>query len=127
MRANRSKDTKPELIIRKRLHRSGYRYRLHVADLPGKPDIVFPSRRKVIEVHGCFWHGHGCPGIGQLPKTRTEYWTPKITLNRDRDLRNRKKLEDLGWQVLVLWECEIRRGTDGLMPRVMKFLERPHQ
>jgi len=123
MRANRSKDTKPELMVRRKLHAMGYRFRLHGAKLPGKPDIVFPARKKAIEVYGCFWHGHGCSGIGQLPKSRPEYWLPKIASNRDRDARNIRNLKKMGWRVLVLWECEVRRGVEKLQHRVAKFLD----
>lgn len=108
MKAVRSKDTKPELFVRQRLHARGFRFRLHRKDLPGKPDIVFPSRKCVIFVHGCFWHGHGCRP-NALPATRREYWGPKIKGNMVRDERNRKDLEAVGWNVLIVWECDLRQ------------------
>ena len=103
----RSKDTNPELIVRSVLHRLGFRFRIHRKDLPGRPDIVLPRHKKVVLVHGCFWHGHLCK-IAPGPKSNTGYWSPKIEANRARDDRNRAALQDLGWDVLELWECEIR-------------------
>ncbi|MFC5522663.1 very short patch repair endonuclease [Polaromonas jejuensis] len=103
----RGKDTKPELIVRSVLHRLGFRFRIHRKDLPGRPDIVLPRHKKVVLVHGCFWHGHLCK-IAPGPKSNTAYWSPKIEANRARDDRNRTALKDLGWDVLELWECEIR-------------------
>ena len=100
-----SKHTKPELVVRSLLHRLGYRYRLHRKDLPGRPDIVFIGRCMAIFVHGCFWHGHGCK-IGKLPKTNLGFWKPKIERNRERDRENRSKLEELGWAVEEVWQCE---------------------
>lgn len=105
MKAVKSKDTKPEMTVRRLLHSLGYRYRLHRKDLPGKPDIVFPSRRKAIFVHGCFWHAHGCKK-GRLPRSRLEYWRPKLAQNAERDARKIAELEALGWSVLVVWQCE---------------------
>lgn len=102
-----SKDTAPELSVRRYLHGRGYRYRLHVGGLPGKPDLVFPARRCVVFVHGCFWHGHGCK-IGKLPKSRGDFWTPKILRNRERDAERSGALRKLGWRVLTLWQCETR-------------------
>lgn len=99
----RSKDTKPELIVRKALHARGFRYRLHVKDLPGKPDLVFPSRKAVIFVHGCFWHGH--EGCGRMPKSRQEFWGPKIERNKERDREAIEALLEAQWRVLVVWEC----------------------
>jgi len=107
MRAIRGRDTKPELEVRRGLHRMGYRYRLHAKALPGKPDLVFPSRRKVIFVHGCFWHLHAHCSIGRIPKTRTDYWATKLNSNRKRDRQVRRKLKAMGWEALVVWECEI--------------------
>lgn len=109
MTAVRSKDTKPELFVRRQLHARGFRFRLHRKDLPGKPDIVFPSRKCVIFVHGCFWHGHGCRR-DVLPATRREYWGPKIKGNMARDERNRNDLEVAGWSVLIVWECDLRQA-----------------
>jgi DNA mismatch endonuclease, patch repair protein len=121
MVANRSKDTKPEMTVRSLLHRMGYRFRLHRRDLPGKPDLVFPARKKVVEVRGCFWHGHRC-GLGQLPRSRRQYWVPKIEANRSRDLANMSALHASGWEVLEIWECEVREGGPGLMERLVGFL-----
>ncbi|CAN0579472.1 unnamed protein product, partial [Laminaria digitata] len=100
MQAVKSKDTKPELVVRRLLHSFGYRYRLHRKELPGKPDIVFPSRKKAVFVHGCFWHWHGCPK-GQLPKSRLDYWQPKLAKNVERDRTKKEQLESLGRRVLV--------------------------
>jgi DNA mismatch endonuclease (patch repair protein) len=122
MQANRSKDTKPELTVRRLAHALGYRFRIHLRSLPGRPDIVFTARRKVVEIRGCFWHGHGCHPLGQLPKSRTEYWVPKIAANRDRDIRNEAALREAGWQVLVFWECSVRRDPDGLRHQLSEFL-----
>lgn len=108
MRRIRKKDTKPELSVRRLVHGMGYRYRLHRRDLPGTPDLVFPSRKKVILVHGCFWHQHDCPLGNRPPKTNRDYWLPKLARNRDRDAKTDRALAALGWTVLVLWECEIR-------------------
>ncbi len=105
-----SKDTGPELVVRKMLHRLGYRYRLHKRGLPGSPDVVFQRRKKVIFVHGCFWHGHGCK-YGQLPKSKREYWGPKIAANRERDAKNMYQLEKLGWKTLVVWQCQLKDIT----------------
>jgi DNA mismatch endonuclease (patch repair protein) len=108
MRRITSKGMRPELIVRSMVHSMGYRFRLHVPELPGKPDLVFPSLKKIIEVRGCFWHQHGRQCIdSHIPKSRTEYWRPKLQKNRMRDRLNLKKLEKLGWTVLVLWECEV--------------------
>jgi DNA mismatch endonuclease Vsr len=106
MQGNRRTDTGPELKVRHLLHALGYRFRLHVARLPGKPDIVFAGRRKIVEVRGCFWHGHGC-GLGPMPRARPGYWPAKITGNRERDGRNMAQLRSLGWDVLEVWECSL--------------------
>lgn len=106
MQQVKGKDTQPEKIVRSLLHSLGYRFRLHRKDLPGTPDLVFPSRRLVLFVHGCFWHGHGCR-IGQLPKSRLDYWQPKIEANRARDLRKEGALVAAGWRVVVVWQCEL--------------------
>ena len=105
----RGKDTRPELLVRRLIHSLGYRYRLHLKDLPGRPDLVFGKRRAVIMVHGCFWHGHRDPAckLARLPKTRLEFWVPKIEATRVRDERNRQDLAKLGWRVLELWECQL--------------------
>jgi DNA mismatch endonuclease (patch repair protein) len=93
------------MAVRRLLHGMGYRFRLQRKDLPGRPDIAFPSRKKVVFVHGCFWHGHGC-AKGRLPKSRPEYWAPKIVANRDRDSRAVAMLDELGWRSLIIWQCE---------------------
>jgi DNA mismatch endonuclease (patch repair protein) len=101
----RSVDTKPEINVRRALHAMGYRFRLHVTPLPGTPDIVLRKYHAVVEVRGCFWHMHGCP-LAHIPKSRTEYWLPKLNRNRERDRRTIRQLRSLGWRVLVVWECE---------------------
>lgn len=116
----RSKDTGPERVVRSLVHRLGFRFRLHRRDLPGTPDLAFPSRQKAIFVHGCFWHGHVCK-VGKMPKSRTEYWGPKIIENRARDARKRRKLARLGWRSLVIWECETK-DSSSLARRVEEFL-----
>lgn len=121
MKRIRSKDTLPELIVRRLLHSLGYRYRLHRHGLPGRPDIVFPGRKKIIFVHGCYWHAHGCK-LGHTPKSNKAYWSPKLQRNVDRDKRNREILSELGWQSLVLWECELK-DTCRLQMRLQNFLE----
>jgi len=120
MRAVRRRDTGPELTVRRALHARGWRFRLHRKDLPGSPDIVFPSRRKVIFVHGCFWHGHDCPK-GRQPKTRQEFWATKIHDNRARDHRAEEALSGLGWSTLVVWQCELRE-REAVLQRVEAFL-----
>jgi DNA mismatch endonuclease, patch repair protein len=115
-----TKDTGPEMIVRRIAHGLGYRYRLHRRDLPGTPDLVFVSRRKVIMVHGCFWHGHGCTK-GRLPKSRQDYWGSKIARNRSRDAVVALRLKDLGWEVLTLWQCETR-DLGALADRISAFL-----
>jgi DNA mismatch endonuclease (patch repair protein) len=117
----RSKDTKPEMLIRRMLHRLGYRYRLHRRDLPGAPDLVFPSRKKIVLVHGCFWHHHkGCID-GRLPKSREDYWLPKLVRNVERDRRNVAKLRRGGWKVMTVWECDAVKA-DSLRKRLVQFL-----
>lgn len=107
----RSKNTKPEMVVRRFLHGQGYRYRLHRKDLPGTPDLVLPKYQAVIFVHGCFWHGHDCRYY-RLPKTRTAFWAEKIAGNRSRDEKNQRLLEAEGWRVVVVRECEIRDNLD---------------
>ena len=102
-----SKDTKPELLIRRSLHGLGFRYRLHVKELPGKPDLVFPRFKSVIQINGCFWHGHACP-LCRMPSSNAEYWRKKVGRNRERDTSNRKLLVKQGWRVLTIWECALR-------------------
>jgi len=119
----RGRDTKPEMLVRRLAHGMGYRYRLHRRDLPGSPDLVFPSRRKVIFVHGCFWHRHLEPDckLARLPKSKLDFWGPKLETNRERDERNVVLLEELGWDVLVIWECQTKnRGQ--LQARIREFL-----
>jgi len=107
----RSKDTKPELLVRKFLHKNGFRYRLHVKDMPGKPDIVLPKYKTVIFVHGCFWHGHeGCKYY-VVPKTRTEWWLHKIGTNTANDANAEKLLKALGWNIIKIWECELKKSS----------------
>jgi DNA mismatch endonuclease (patch repair protein) len=121
MRAIRSKGMRPELAVRSLVHRLGYRFRLHRKDLPGKPDLVFPSRRKVIFVHGCFWHSHhGCK-VAHMPKSNVAYWGPKLARNQQRDQAAQSGLEKQGWQFLVLWECELKDTTAALRT-VKRFL-----
>ena len=120
MKRIKSKNTTTEIAVRSLLHRMGYRFRLHRKDLPGTPDIVFPGRQVVVFVHGCFWNGHGC-GIGQLPKSRLEYWEPKINANRQRDAGKEKQLRLLGWSVVVVWQCELR-DVERLSKRLEKLL-----
>ncbi|MEB2239557.1 very short patch repair endonuclease [Xanthomonas campestris] len=121
MRAVRSQDTKPELIVRRLVHSLGFRFRLHRKDLPGKPDLVFPSRQKIILVHGCFWHGHHCARGSRVPKTNSEYWLAKIARNRSRDQRVRQELGDAGWKTFTVWECELSR-KEVLGPSLFEFL-----
>ena len=104
----RSKDTKPELLVRKFLHKNGFRYRLHVKELPGKPDIVLPKYKTVIFIHGCFWHGHqGCK-YHVVPKSNEFYWTSKLNKNRTRDSELELRLAQLGWNVVTIWECKLK-------------------
>lgn len=123
MAAIAGKDTQPEMVIRRALHGMGFRYRLHVAGLPGRPDIVFAGRRKVIEIRGCFWHRH--PGCARTatPATRREFWQAKFNTTIARDARNLTALEAAGWSVLVIWECEI--GDADLAKRLQCFLGPP--
>ena len=118
----RSRDTKPELVVRRLVHALGYRYRLYPSTLPGKPDLVFPRHRKVICVHGCFWHGHDCSAGINRPRSNVAYWRLKLLKNRRRDTANRAALKRLGWRVLVLWECQLG-NLDRLRSRIERFLE----
>ncbi|WP_342453011.1 very short patch repair endonuclease [Pararoseomonas indoligenes] len=108
MRANKAKNTKPEIVVRRMLHAMGYRFRLHRRDLPGTPDIVFPGRRKAIQVHGCFWHQHEGCRRATLPATRREFWVPKLARNKQRDADAEARLRALGWKVINVWECELQ-------------------
>lgn len=125
MQRIRSEDTSPELTVRRMIHRAGIRYRLHRKDLPGRPDLVFGTRRKVIFVHGCFWHQHPSRSCAdsRLPKTRREYWEPKLRRNRERDSQNQVLLREQGWQVLVLWECEIERELKDVRSKTLDFIQ----
>ncbi len=124
MRAVRSQDTSPELAVRSLLRELGVRYRLHRADLPGKPDIVLASRRKVIFVHGCFWHRHRCPRGNRTPHSRREYWVAKLERNRLRDRRRQAALRRQGWSVAVVWECQLK-DRPRLKRRLQRFLDQP--
>jgi DNA mismatch endonuclease, patch repair protein len=115
----RSKNTHPEIIVRKALHKLGYRFRLHVRELPGCPDIVLSKHRTVLQVKGCFWHSHHCIG-GRMPATNRHYWVPKLRNNKSRDKRNDRKLRALGWRVITIWECRIRRVKMGTVEALVK-------
>jgi len=115
-----TRDTKPEMIVRRHLHRLGYRYRLHRRDLPGSPDLVFPALKKVVFVHGCYWHGHECRW-GKLPKSNATYWQDKIRTNRERDARNVADLRSMGWDVYTVWQCELRE-KDTALDRIVEYL-----
>jgi DNA mismatch endonuclease (patch repair protein) len=121
MQAVKSKNTAPELLVRSLAHRMGYRFRLHGKNLPGKPDLVFPGRRKAIFVHGCFWHGHHCARGARVPKSNRDYWTKKIARNKERDRAACAALAHSGWTYLILWECGLR-NEKGLKARIRKFL-----
>ena len=108
MRAVKGCDTAPEMTVRRMAHGMGYRFRLHRKELPGKPDLVFPKLHKVVFIHGCFWHGHGCARGSRAPKTNTEYWRSKITRNSLRDAANIVALRARGWRTAVVWECELK-------------------
>lgn len=116
------KNTHPEIAVRSLVHKLGYRYRLHSKNLPGCPDLVFSSRKKVIFVHGCFWHGHRRCKKGKLPKSRLEYWEPKINANRNRDASNTRKLKADGWEVLIIWQCKLKHIED-VKKQIVSFLE----
>lgn len=119
----RAANTKPELAVRRLVHGLGYRYRLHSRTLPGTPDLVFPSRRAVIFVHGCFWHMHSDPRCtrARMPKSRLEFWEPKLNRNRQNDQAVVRQLRELGWRVLTIWECELR-DTQSLVLKLKEFL-----
>ncbi|GGF35579.1 very short patch repair endonuclease [Youhaiella tibetensis] len=118
----RGGDTKPELRLRSLLHRAGYRFRLHAKDLPGKPDIVLPRFRTAIFVNGCFWHRHPGCRFATTPSTRPEFWQTKFNGNVERDARNQATLEAAGWQVMVVWECELKSGPEAVLERVRSAL-----
>jgi len=122
MRRIRKKDTKPELVVRRLAHAMGYRYRLHRRELPGTPDLVFPALKKVILVHGCFWHQHRCVLGSKQPSANRHYWIPKFARNRERDAAAERALAALGWMALVIWECETR-DEESTAQRIRKFLK----
>ena len=121
MRAVKSRDTKPEMIVRRTAHAMGKRYRLHRNDLPGKPDLTFPRLRKIIFVHGCFWHGHDCKRGARMPKDNADYWKQKISRNRERHAKAQETLQSMGWDVLVIWECQLK-DREALNDRLTQFL-----
>lgn len=127
MAAVKSKDTGPEMVVRRMVHALGFRYRLHVSSLPGSPDLVFPARKKVVFVHGCFWHRHRCDAGRSMPTTKTAYWKAKFERNRLRDRKNRRRLRRLGWKTLVIWECQTTpRNLPRLKDQVARFLASPN-
>jgi DNA mismatch endonuclease (patch repair protein) len=122
MRAVKSENTKPELFVRYLLHNLGYRYRLYRKDLPGKPDLTFAGRRRVIFVHGCFWHGHDCKRGARIPKQNRDYWENKVIRNKRRDMMNLDALQQLSWRALVVWECELGDSA-ALRNKLVSFLD----
>lgn len=122
MAAVKSKNTSAELTLRRLLHRAGYRYRLHDRKLPGRPDVVFPGRKKAIFINGCFWHRHDNCRYATTPKSRVEFWESKFAANVERDHRNMAALERMGWSVAVVWQCELRQ-PEKVLARVTQFLE----
>lgn len=116
----KGRDTTPERVVRSMLHAMGYRYRLHRKDLPGKPDIVFGPRKKIVFIHGCFWHGHRCRK-GRLPKSNLAFWTSKIDANRVRDRRHVRRLRASGWRVLTVWQCQLKTPL-AVRKRIVDFL-----
>lgn len=122
MQAVKGQNTGLEMTVRRLMHGMGYRYRLHRKDLPGKPDLTFPGYRKVIFVHGCFWHGHDCKRGARIPKNNREYWISKICRNRERDSRNIKALEQEGWKVAVIWECQVK-NKENLRQTIKAFMK----
>lgn len=117
----RGKDSRPEMILRRLVSYLGYRYRLHRKDLPGKPDLVFPGRKKAIFVHGCFWHRHDCTAGRQIPKSRQEFWVPKLARNAGRDKEVQEMLHKMKWGVLVVWSCQLKE-MDRLESILIEFL-----
>lgn len=117
-----SRDTKPEMLVRKLVYSMGYRYRLHAKELPGKPDLVFRPRGKAIFVHGCFWHRHPGCALARLPKSREEFWLTKLEANRERDIKNQHALQEANWSVLTIWECELG-DIDKLKRKIKEFLD----
>lgn len=121
MRAVKGRNTAPEMIVRRLVHSMGYRYRLHRKDLPGKPDLTFQSRHKVIFVHGCFWHGHNCKRGARIPKTNQDYWETKISRNKERDQQHDEDLRHQGWHVMVIWECQLNEPQT-VTEQIINFL-----
>ena len=119
----RSENTRPEMVLRLLVHRLGYRYRLHSKKLPGRPDLVFAGRKKVIFVHGCFWHGHEGCSKAKPPKSNLHYWGAKLRRNKERDFEHRRRLESEGWRVLIVWQCELK-NEGSLRERIIKFLQK---
>lgn len=115
----KSKNTAPEIKLRSILHRNGFRFRINRKDLPGKPDIVLPKYKAVIFVHGCFWHGHDCKR-GQRPQTNVEFWDKKINKNMERDKQDIIKLKELGWRVMVVWECDLKKTNEDVLVSCLK-------
>jgi DNA mismatch endonuclease, patch repair protein len=126
MAAIRSKDTKPEIAIRRVLHAMGYRFRLHVPDLPGRPDIVMKRHMAIVQVKGCFWHGHRCLK-GRVPGGNRDYWVAKIAGNKARDRRNERRLRALGWKLATVWECTVRRSKPADLAALLEELMRPRR
>jgi DNA mismatch endonuclease (patch repair protein) len=118
----RAEDTRPEMIVRRLVYSAGYRYRLHGKKLPGKPDLVFATRRKVIFVHGCFWHKHENCALARMPKSNQAFWSAKLNGNKARDARQYARLREMGWGVMVVWECELK-DLDVLKRRIVDFLD----
>jgi DNA mismatch endonuclease (patch repair protein) len=121
MAAIRSSNTVPEIILRQKLHGLGFRFRVHRKDLPGRPDIVLPKYKTVVFVNGCFWHQHQGCSLSHWPQSRQEYWEPKLNKNVDRDKRNQERLRELGWKVIVVWECELK-SPDEVASRIEAML-----
>lgn len=126
MAAIRSKNTKPEMLVRRILHRAGYRFRLHRTDIPGKPDLVFRGRRKLIFIHGCFWHSHNCRFGRVTPKSNSHFWSTKRAATITRDAATHARLTNAGWDVLTVWECELLDVTP-LLKRFRRFLDRANR
>ena len=125
MAAIKGKDTKPEMLVRRGLHHRGLRFRLHRRDLPGRPDLVFPSRRVALFVHGCFWHAHAGCRYFKLPETGRDQWREKLERNRARDTQNRSRLISDGWRVIVVWECELRHDLSGRIDGLAEEIRNP--
>jgi DNA mismatch endonuclease (patch repair protein) len=120
MRAIRGKNTKPEMLVRRALHAAGYRFRLHRRDLPGTPDVVLPRYRIVVQVNGCWWHGHDCPRGQRRPSTNVEYWGPKLERNKQRQATAEASLIAADWTVVTVWECDLEAGIAGLLRRLRR-------